>query len=199
MTAAGPAATYGVGIDSGQDGAWVLVRSRPGHRCELLELHQVHGTKDGAWLHRAMLGAERCWHRLVAELGDVRRAAEVTVWVETPPAFSRTLPGGGRHTQASWVGLGRRVGMLQALWWCASERTSEADRVEVSTWTRAFGSGVLRSHKVNDGWHRVQEAEALVAGLTLEGVPRGRRVDVAESVLIAAGAARFTVAEVGCS
>lgn len=180
---------YAVGADAGESCAWALVRHVWGQRPELLHLAEVFGQKTEAWLRRCGSGAEHAWARLVAELDGPLPAARALVWIETPPAQSKAFADGSRHTQASWIGLGRRVGLLEATWAAASGRLSFAERVQVSDWTRAWGPGQLYAHKRGDGTHRLTEVRRLVSGVNLEGVPDSRQVDVAESILIAGAAA----------
>ncbi len=181
---------YAIGADSGASAGWALVRLRPGKLPELVELWPVYGTTAKLWLYRASATAKVAWQRLVAEAGTVAAAQTATVWIETPPEFSRKGKDGKRHSQQSWIGLGRRVGGLEMAWYAASSEAPEC--VEPTQWWNPWGGVIRRGKDERDkGLHRVKEAGRLVKGAAaaLETVPATRRIDCAESILVAGAAA----------
>lgn len=188
---------YAIGADSGEHAAFALVQL-DAEGLRLLRLWPVYGT-GVLWFERAREAADCGWASLresvaIQQPADMveARAARCRVWIETPPSMSRKLATGKRHTQASWIGLGRRVGALQMAWYCAARHP--ASLVEPSTWWMPWaGHGLKRGKdEATAGWHRVEEASALVmgAGAALTAVPKTRAVDCAESILIAGAAAR---------
>lgn len=184
--------SLGVGADSGEHAAWAVVEWTRG-AFVLLHVADVYGVEH-AWLRRARTGATSSWsHILDAVDQRLELAAGAQVWIEEPPAFSRQIGKGRRRTQASWIGLGRRVGLLEGLWWVESGEVSHAELVEPSRWWDELHGAVRRGKDERDGGlHRVREAEQLVRGSAgpLARIPISRRIDVAESILIAAAAAK---------
>lgn len=185
----------GVGADAGEHAAWAVVES-DGRSYRLVALHDVYG-EGRHWMRRAQVGARLTWERVRGHEGErLEVAASVPVWIEVPPVHSRRDERGQRHSQQSWTGLGRRVGLLEAFWYVETAGASLAERVEPSTWWKELHGLIAKGGKSarDGGLHRVLEATALVsgAGPALQLVSPSRRVDAAESILIAAAAVKAT-------
>lgn len=162
-----------VGCDVGESAGIALVETRPGRRPLLRLLVEVHGTR---WDARAIEG---CRHVVGAAGGPV------PCWVERPPSIIRS--GAGMQHHNAGIGIGRRIGKLELAWLLAAGEPAEL--VEPRTWWRSYrGMKGKRDGKV-PGWERVAQAGMYVEGaaerLALVGSV-ARRVDLAESILIAA-------------
>jgi len=184
--------TYVVGADAGESAAWALVERVAGHRPRLVRLVEVYGSTDDLWYQRALQGAGV----IVAVLEELGSAA-TACWVEMPPAKSRADRRGKRHSQASWIGLGERAGALRMAW--RAKAGAVAEGVEPRVWWAPWRGQVRRGKDERDaGAHRIVEAGRLVAGAAerLEQVASSaRRVDCAESILIAGAAALSVLPE----
>jgi hypothetical protein len=118
------------------------------------------------------------------ELVAQHEGAEVVCTVEEPPPVSRRgALAGDHHGQRSWVGIGRRQGMMMAAMIVAG--LPEPTLVAQGAWAGGLG---LAPGKQGDGSHRIREASLLVQGaaVRLHEIDEPRRIDVAEAILQAA-------------
>ena len=172
-----------MGADSGAHAGIALLipgvrRSRP----VLRGVWPVFGA-DHLWLARAV---EACEAVTALAEADGVPLDSVRFVVENPPKTGRSGSlAGDKRGHTTWRGMGRRKGMLEAVWYCVTRRCAES--MEQSDWTGGLQPHVKRK-KVGDGTHRVIEAIFLVenAGPMLKSVRKTCRVDCAEAVLLGA-------------
>lgn len=198
---------FGVGADSGASAAWALVGGEPDRMCHLYALEQVHGTRDELWCDRARAGA----------MAMHERAPNAVWWVERPPARIRRDAGMAHHNVG--VSLGVRIGILCAEAYRASGRWPvECEPGDAKPSALALDRSLppaKRHHsgrsqwwwylhpvlhlrpKTDSGEERIAQAARAVVGAkeALALVPAGRRVDCAESILIAAACTIASIRE----
>ena len=202
---------FGIGADSGKSAAWALVSVEKGRLAQLHALEPIFGTRMELWAERAREGAEKV-HRM---------APEAAWWVERPPPRVKKDSHMAHH--ATGVGLGIRIGVLATCAHRASGRWPgdcepghlspeqlEHDQAKPVHLRRASGHPhwwwylgpklILRAKTDEDhgnGVERIREASVAVVGAkeALAAVPEGRRVDCAESILIATARALATMIE----
>ena len=192
----------GIGADSGASAAWAGVAVERGQAPCLILLEPIYGT-DPHWSDRSLAGAEKA-HRM---------APDATWWIERPVPRVNADTDMAHH--ATGVGLGIRIGRLQEHAYKASGRwpvcvepgnkspeqitalRTQAPRHNSGLpqwWWYALPTVKLRPKtdaKYGDGIERVAQASLLVRGAkdALEAIPVSRRVDCAESIIIAMAAA----------
>ena len=132
-------------------------------------------------------------------VADTEQAARVDWWVEDW-RFARAE---ARSRQRSWVSLGRSQGSVEMLAWqghCATVNylpvSTTKEKGVLPGWATTLG---VATAKHGDGQHRVTEAAMHVAGPVLDilqDLPKTKRPDVAEAILIAAAGWRLRRLEV---
>jgi len=200
-----PPIVLGIGADSGASAAWAVVALERGRLPQLILVHDVFGS-DPHWSDRAWAGAQAV-HRV---------APDATWWIERPTNHVRSSAEVRHHNSSG--GLGIRVGRLQEHAYRASgrwpvdvepghtaperlaeERAKKRCSGRPQWWWYLRGIVVLRpktDEQHGGGIERVDQAARAVRGAreALEAVPKTRRVDVAETILIAAACAIATIA-----
>lgn len=167
-----------VGIDPGDDTVLAVVSLRPGAQPLLLDLHEVYG--DG----------ERWFKRLDEGVMAVRRDHRDTdrVWLEVPESRIRRSAKMAHH--AAGIGLGRRIGAIEAAW-----RESFGllpVTVTTGTWWEPWRPALILHPKSEEGTERIGEASRMVSGAAqalARVTSKDRRVDAAEAILIAGAGA----------
>lgn len=187
-----------VGYDPGRDAGLALLDDRGGQRPELVQLWEIHGD-DHLWHARLASAVTEC-------AGLLRGAAEAApegwreplVWAEDWVPYARA----DRPRQQAWIGLGRRQGAFLAAWVAEAgalptlvppgdESVQHLGDRARQGWTRLLGvaAGKLEA---DGGRHRLAEAARYVDGPVRDRLlacgSRGRQVDLAEAILIAAAA-----------
>ena len=172
--------------DPGTNAGLALVQHVPGARPRLLAAWEVYGSRPGLWWARALQACQEAAQR-VGALGG-HPTPQVALTVEEPPVVSRHgALAGDTHGQRSWVGIGRRQGMLLAA--MAQAGLGDGELLDQAAWARGWGVPV---GKQGDGRHRVAEAGLYVEGAreVLAAMSGPRVVDVAEAILQAGHVAR---------
>lgn len=170
-------AIYAVGADTGDSSAWALVKVVPECLPRLVRLEEIFGGTDALWMGRAAQGC-------IAVIADAPKG--VRCWIERPEStIKRSAP--MAHHNAG-VGLGMRIGDLRRLWYDSTGL--QPTLVTPSVWWRPWTRWCRLRGKSEKGEERIAQAGALVAGAKerLASVPASRRVDCAESILIAGAA-----------
>lgn len=178
-----------VGADPGRSTGLALVSVRTGAAPTLMEVWQVHGAVDLVWWRRARAACASA-----ADLIAQRAPGHPpTAFIEEIPAtLRRNSIAGVTAGHRAWAGLGEVRGMLQA---CLFEAGFVVVDFPQKSWTTLLG--VAPKKDPADPELRLREARMRVAqaGALLNVLPQDsqaaneRRVDAAESVLIAAAGA----------
>lgn len=146
-----------------------------------------------------IFGNEQTWSNRVVEACRAMPTGPHTFTViEKPPPTAKlkrskfgnnaVLFEGDKRGHTTFFGIGRRFGRIEATWWMV--HGDFPMHWTVQDWTGRL-QPTVRKKKMKGGGHRVQEAILLLPACKelLASVPKYRRIDCAEAILIACGAA----------
>lgn len=195
-----------LGADPGESTGIAAVLVEPGKGPRLLGLAQAWGSTRLAWWTRCSEGLRS----LLAILDDERRdgleippVGEVRLYIEAIPATLRKGSiEGVTDGHKAWAGLGEYRGSLRITAYQVGLVHHQS--IEQGDWTRALK--VAPKKLESDPELRIREASAIVRGAkgVLDGLPsesqaaRNRKIDAAESILIAAAGAVIEFQKLAC-